>query len=88
MRESKVEKECKAWAKDNDWLSYKFVSPGQSGVPDQIFLKDGITVFVEFKAPGKKASPIQNRHAEKLRAWGFKVYVIDNLDSFITAFAR
>ncbi len=82
MRESKVEKSCKSWAKSEGWLSYKWVSPGNVGVPDQIFLKAGRIVFVEFKAPGKPLSVMQAKKAKDIIGCGFEVYKIDNIDDF------
>ena len=88
MLESTIEKKCKAWAKSQGWLAYKFVSPSNRGVPDAIFLKDNQTVFVEFKQPGKVPSTLQSRQIEKLRAQSFKVFVIDSLEGFQCAFTR
>jgi len=39
-------------------------------------------MFIEFKAPGKKPTPLQNAWHEKLRALGFTVHVIDNVSDF------
>ena len=88
MLESKIEKQCVNWAKDNGWLSFKFVSPCNRGVPDRMFLKQGKTVFVEFKQPGGKISTLQRRQIERLRAWDFKVFIIDSLEGFKIAFTR
>lgn len=54
-----------------------------TGIPDRALLAPGgKIVFVEFKAPGKKPSKIQqHRHAE-LRALGFQVEVIDSVADF------
>ncbi len=58
----------------------KFTSPGRRAVPDRIFSKRGGQVFfIEFKAPGKKATPSQEKdHAER-RTMGFRVYVVDDV---------
>ena len=39
-------------------------------------------VFIEFKAPGKKPTPLQAAWHDKLRALGFEVHVIDNVSDF------
>ena len=88
MLESKIEAQCVKWAKENDWLSYKFVSPSNRGVPDRIFLRNGKTVFVEFKQPGKVPSTLQARQIELLKAYDFKVFVITSLEGFKIAFSR
>ena len=42
------------------------------------WMLDSIIEFVELKAEGKKPEPHQARFHDKLRAFGFKVTVIDN----------
>ena len=50
-------------------LFYKFVSPGNTGVPDRILItRQGRIVFVELKKKGGRLSAVQKRQAEKLRA--------------------
>ena len=65
MRESKIEKEVSRYAKDKGWLTYKFKSPGQRGVPDKIFMRNGIMFLIEFKATGKSLR--KNRIRKKQR---------------------
>lgn len=61
-------KACGGWAP-------KFVSPGQSGMPDRIiFLPGGYICFAEMKAPGKVPRELQIAQQEKLRKLGFRVY--------------
>jgi hypothetical protein len=83
MRESLIERKCCQWAKANDWLVYKFVSPSQSGVPDRVFIRAGAVVFVEFKATGKQLRPLQARVIAKMREQGATVHVIDSVEGFI-----
>lgn len=70
--------------------AYKFVSPGNAGVPDRlVLLPGGRVVFVELKAPGKKPTELQQAQINKIRALGFKVVVIDSkegVDEFIRQF--
>jgi hypothetical protein len=58
------------------WRCYKFTS--DRGVPDRIVVSPGGIFFVEFKAPGKKPSKIQEYQHKKLRDLGATVYVIDS----------
>lgn len=83
MRESKIEKDCSEWAKQNGWLGFKFSSPNHKGVPDRLYIKGGLTVYVEFKAPGKKPTKLQERVIARMRKHGAIVHVIDNLGDFI-----
>lgn len=75
MRESKIEKEVSRYAKDKGWLTYKFKSPGQRGVPDKIFMRNGIMFLIEFKATGKSLRKLQEYVASKIiKQGGFPVY--------------
>lgn len=55
--------------------AYKFVSPGQAGVPDRIVvLPGGRIFFVEVKSEGEKSSNNQKRQQNRLRSLGCTVY--------------
>jgi hypothetical protein len=55
--------------------AYKFVSPGNDGVPDRLAcLPYGLIVFVELKAPGKTSRPLQVLQQKRLRDLGFIVF--------------
>jgi hypothetical protein len=55
--------------------SYKWVSPGCSGVPDRIVIKPGGEVFfVETKSEGKTSTAQQRKRQAELRALGCTVY--------------
>jgi hypothetical protein len=79
MRESKIESAVCKYASDKGWLTFKFTSPGGKGVPDRIFMNRGLVFFVEFKAPGKKPSPLQENVLNKIRSCKIPVYVIDSI---------
>ena len=56
---------------------YKFVSPGNDGVPDRIIiLPSGNVVFAELKADGGKLSKLQQRQLKQLRRLGQKSAVV------------
>ena len=59
--------------------AYKWVSPGNNGVPDRmVCLPGGRVVFAELKAPGKQPRPEQAAKHRELRALGFPVFVLDD----------
>lgn len=59
----------------------KFTSPGLDGVPDRLLLfPGGRMAFVEVKASGEKMRPLQELRAAQLRALGFRVYCLDNVN--------
>tara|TARA_R100001198_G_scaffold92882_2_gene72774 strand:+ start:6766 stop:7029 length:264 start_codon:yes stop_codon:yes gene_type:complete len=80
MRESTIEKKVTDYAKLKGWLSYKWVSTSNRGVPDRIYFKDGICVIVEFKATGKKPTRYQLAIHERLKSVGIHVFVIDDIE--------
>ncbi len=82
MLERDIEKAVKKYAESRGWLTRKWVSPGHSFVPDQIFIRpDGKIIFIEFKQGGKKPSPGQLREHDRLRGHGCLVYVIDSVEA-------
>lgn len=60
----------------------KLLSTFIKGLPDRMILcQGGFVGFAEIKTTGKKPTKIQTYIHEKLRALGFKVFVIDDLES-------
>lgn len=80
MIESEVEKYLRIKIKSIGGLCYKWVSPGNSGVPDRIVIYDGIVWFVELKRPNAKPRASQIACHDKLRSKGVKVSVLDSID--------
>ena len=82
MRESLLEKQCCTWAKNRGWLVYKFTSPGNAGVPDRIFIRKGIVVFVEFKSKYGKLNATQRYQIECLIKQEMIILVIKDFNIF------
>lgn len=60
----------------------KLLSTFIKGLPDRMIIcQGGYVGFAEIKTTGKKPTKIQTYIHEKLRALGFKVFVIDDLES-------
>lgn len=60
----------------------KLLSTFIKGLPDRMILcQGGYVGFAEIKTTGKKPTKMQTYIHEKLRALGFKVFVIDDLES-------
>lgn len=87
MREKDIEKYLRDKVKRLGGIAYKFVSPGNAGVPDRLVLMPGgRIVFVELKAPGKKSTPLQRLQQKRISDLGFDVRVLDDkakVDAFI-----
>ncbi len=87
MRESEVESALKRACLQANGRSYKWISPGQTGVPDQVVLKpipaehqtlvSRYIRFVELKAPNQTPRARQTRVHDELRQLGFTVDVAD-----------
>ena len=77
--ESDLERAAKAYAKERGWWTCKFVSPGMRGVPDDVFIRDGLVLWVEFKRKGELPRPQQVKRIREMEAHGAQVRVIDNL---------
>lgn len=66
--------------------AYKWVSPGNAGVPDRLVCLRGKMIPVELKAPGKKPTELQLKKHAELRKLGIEVRVIDTkkkVDEFL-----
>ena len=68
MRESDIEKILVREVKKLGGRAYKWVSPGNDGVPDRIVIfPDKIPIFVELKTDTGKLSALQNVQIKKLK---------------------
>lgn len=65
-------------AEEAGWFVRKLQWVGRRNAPDRFFAKGGRVVLIEFKAPGEKPRPGQDREIDRLRAAGVEVYVCDN----------
>ena len=87
MREKDIESYLRDKVKEIGGKAFKFISPGNSGVPDRLIcLPGGKMAFVELKAPGKKSTALQEKQQNYLRSLGFYVQVLDSItgvDNFI-----
>lgn len=77
MRESSVEGKLRDGVRALGGICYKWVSPGQDGVPDRIVMMPGGRLwFVELKKTDGELSAIQRVQLKKLGRLGFSVRVL------------
>lgn len=77
MLEKEVEAKLVRGVKQLGGIAYKFVSPGNSGVPDRIVVLPGGRIeFVELKSKTGRLSSIQKRQIARLESAGKKVQVL------------
>lgn len=92
MRENVIEEYLRDQVRAIGGRAYKFVSPGNKGVPDRlVLLPGGRIIFIEMKAPGKKSTPQQLLQQKRIKALGCQVFVIDTkekVDDFIRQYGE
>lgn len=77
MREAEIEKILVTGVKKLGGRAYKWVSPGNDGVPDRIVVLPGWpAVFTELKTETGKLSSLQRVQIDRLRRMGQDVRVL------------
>lgn len=85
MRESEIEARLVRGVKEAGGLCYKFVSPGNRGVPDRlVILPNGQIVFIELKTEAGRLANIQKRQIAEMRKRGADVLVLKGMDAVQT----
>lgn len=81
MQEKIIEQKLVKAVKKKGGLAPKFTACGLDGMPDRLILMpNGKVAFVEVKARGKKARPLQLRRKRQLEALGFLSYILDEVE--------
>lgn len=84
--EKDIESYLREKIKELGGKAYKWVSPGNAGVPDRLVCLRGKMIPVELKAPSKKPTELQLKKHQELNKLGVTVYVIDSkekVDEFL-----
>lgn len=77
MRESRIENRLTRRLKNAGWLSLKFISPGNAGVPDRLLISpEGRVIFAELKTETGRLSPTQKAQIQRLRKYQQDVRVL------------
>lgn len=81
MTEKEIEKILVSEVKKLGGRAYKWVSPGNDGVPDRIVILPGkVPYFVELKTDKGRLSPLQKVQIERLEKMGQRVFVAKGID--------
>ena len=81
MKESAIEARLVRMVRDRGGLCYKFVSPGNPGVPDRIVITSGgRTIYVELKTEVGRLSKLQKWQRSELEKRGADIRVLKGLD--------
>lgn len=82
MTEKQIESRMVRMVRERGGLSYKFVSPGEAGVPDRlVLLPDGRIIFVELKTLVGSLQRIQRWQIGRMREKGADVRVLHGWDA-------
>ena len=77
MKEKDIENYLRLQVKKLGGLAYKWISPGNVGVPDRIILMpNGKIYFVELKTDKGKLTELQNRQLLKIKGMQQEVRVV------------
>ena len=80
-RERDIESRLVNGVKNLGGRAYKWVSPGNAGVPDRVVvLPGGHVLFVEVKTHNGTTRPMQRQQIKKLRQMGCSVWVLHGMD--------
>ena len=75
--ERNIERKLVRGVKAMGGIAYKWVSPGNTGVPDRIVIfPDGTIEFAELKTETNKPTPIQTAQMKRLQHMNCVVYVL------------
>lgn len=80
MLESKIEKDSVKAATNAGWYSFKVLSQLNKGLPDRAFIKDGKTVYIEYKQPGKAVTKLQAKMHRIFSDHGVLVHVAHSVE--------
>ena len=84
MKESSIEARLVKMVRGRGGLCYKFVSPGNPGVPDRIVITPaGRTVYVELKTEVGRLAAIQKYQHEEMRKRGAEVRTLKGMDQVL-----
>ena len=87
MKESEIESILVSEIRKAGGRSYKWVSPGNSGVPDRIvFMPGGKVIFVELKTDSGKVSAQQKIQINRIQSLGQDVRVVRGIRGLIDFF--
>lgn len=89
MSEKQIEEKLSQAIKAMGGIAYKFISPGNIGVPDRVVIFPGGGVwFVELKTDIGRLTPNQERQIQRIRKAGCNacaLYGIDEVHAFLAA---
>jgi hypothetical protein len=77
--ESDIVADAHTYAQVRGWWTIKIETPTMNGVPDRLYFRNGVYLWIEWKKPGGPLSAIQEVRIADMRKRGMTVHVFDNL---------
>lgn len=78
--ESGIQSDARDYAILRGWWCIKVETPSMNGVPDFLYLRRGVYIWIEWKTPDGALSAIQVKRIKEMREHGATVHVCDNLE--------
>jgi len=77
MLEKQIESKVVKKAKELGFLTYKFSSPSNRGVPDRIFISPhGEVFFIEFKSEKGRLTKLQEKTIKDIQLYNVQVFIV------------
>lgn len=87
MKESTIEARLVRMVRARGGLCFKFVSPGNPGVPDRIVITpEGRTIYVELKTPVGRLAKVQKWQHEEMQKRNAEVrtlWSVEDVNEFV-----
>ena len=81
MLEKRLEAKIVKKAKELGYLTYKFTSPSNRGVPDRMFINPyGYVFFMEFKSEKGILSSLQKKIKKDIESCGIDVFIVSDIE--------
>lgn len=87
MREADIQSSIIKHLTKGGWLCVKLIQTNLNGICDLMCLRDGKTIFIEVKQPGKKPTELQQYRIEQLHKKGFEAICATSLQDVVNFFA-
>jgi hypothetical protein len=84
--ESDIETKGTEFAERRGWFAVKLMRCNKDSMPDRLYHRKGMTLYVEYKKPGEVPTTKQAKRHRELRAQGIPVHAIDNLEDAYVIF--
>ena len=86
MTEQKIQSKIIKDLEKKGFYVIKTIKLNKNGLPDIFAFKDGKTIMIEVKAPGKKPSELQKFRIEEVKKYGVISFWADSFDSYKKSF--